>query len=239
MSQQAQPRPVIKPTMSAAPSQPIQSRPQAPTQIVQQVSRAAPTAMTANPLQSRQSVAPPAVASSSVSATQPPRATPQASTSAPRPSAAPVAAPVPAPTTPAAAPTTALVAANTASNTQYVQTPILFNNIHYRRFSIKARDTADNIAILKDKPILLDYWIPSLEKRAFIGLTKTNDKHLIISKYDYTSKIEHVSNVSNTNDMIVETANSIYIVAKGIECRRYEIPEEYYDDDADNDHKDG
>lgn len=230
--QQAQSRPVIKQPLAAAAStgsSSQQPRPQVPASVAQQVSRAAPTAMAANPLQPRQSaVSAPATSAATpatAGAAQPPR------TSAPASASVVARTPAPAASAAPAAP---------APTAQYVQTPIVFNNIHYRRCSIKARDTADNIAILKDRPILLDYWIPSLEKKAFIALTSTGDKHLVISKYDYTSKIKYITSVSNTNDIIVETENSIYIVAKGIECKRYEIPKEYYDDneEGDVDHKD-
>lgn len=134
---------------------------------------------------------------------------------------------VPAKQQPVTKPAAPVTAAAAAAPTQPGElAPFVVDNIHYRRFAVKTRDAADNIAILKDKVIKLDYWIPSLEGKAFIALTSNNDKHLMISQKDYTTKVEKFSLVSDTNDVIAETLNSIYIVAKGMPIRRYDIKDE-------------
>lgn len=71
------------------------------------------------------------------------------------------------------------------------------------------------LAIVEDKPIMLDYWTDSLEKKALIGVRKeTNEKLLVKSAEEYTSP---VSKIYKVNDCyIVCTENSIYLVSVNI-----------------------
>lgn len=86
--------------------------------------------------------------------------------------------------------------------------------------------SASNIAIQEDKPILLDYWIPSVEKKAFIGIkidnddpeNKTFDKLLVKSEDEYTSSISKI--FKSSNEYIVITENSIYIVHSSISTKK-------------------
>ncbi len=76
---------------------------------------------------------------------------------------------------------------------------------------------ACKLAVLNDKPIMLDYWVNSLEtaeSRVMIGLRKSNEKILVKSSDEYTSPISKVYKISN--EYIVETENSLYIVLASI-----------------------
>ena len=78
---------------------------------------------------------------------------------------------------------------------------------------------AARLALKNDKPILLDYYVDSATKKAFMGLDKeTNDKMLVKSAEEYTSQIAKTYKVAD--DFIVETENSIYIVSGKIEMRK-------------------
>ena len=46
---------------------------------------------------------------------------------------------------------------------------------------------ATKVAILEDKPIVLDYWTSSLEKSCLIGVRSNNEKLLVKSEDEYTS----------------------------------------------------
>lgn len=77
------------------------------------------------------------------------------------------------------------------------------------------------LAILKDKPILLDYWNDSLNQKAILGQKSgSTDKLLVKSPEEFTSTIEHIYSPKDSNELIVVTENSIYIVSKNIQ-RRY------------------
>lgn len=71
------------------------------------------------------------------------------------------------------------------------------------------------LAITDDKPIMLDYWSDSLEKKVFIGVKKeTGEKLLIKNAEEYTSP---VSKIYKTEDCyIICTENSIYLVTSDI-----------------------
>jgi hypothetical protein len=71
----------------------------------------------------------------------------------------------------------------------------------------------------QDKPILMDYWVPSIERRAMIGVKPTNEKLLILNKDEYTSNISKMYYSNNKTEIIMLSENSIYIVAAGIETR--------------------
>ena len=77
---------------------------------------------------------------------------------------------------------------------------------------------ASKLAIVEDKPILLDYWTASLEKTALVGIRETGEKLLVKSEDEYTSPIGKFYK-SNT-EYIVITENSIYIVSSDIVTKR-------------------
>lgn len=80
---------------------------------------------------------------------------------------------------------------------------------------------ACKLSIAEDKPIMLDYWKPSIDKTAFLGQkAETKEKYLIKSEEEYTSNIAKVFRVGG--EFIVMTENSIYIVDAGIPTRKIE-----------------
>jgi len=77
---------------------------------------------------------------------------------------------------------------------------------------------AVKLAAVEDRPIMMDYWVNSLEKKAIIGVRENKEKLLVKSEEEYTSPIGSMYKVGN--EYIVLTENSIYIVDAGIPLRR-------------------
>jgi hypothetical protein len=77
---------------------------------------------------------------------------------------------------------------------------------------------AANLAIVEDKPIMLDYWTNSLEKTVLIGVKDNKEKLLVKSEEEYTSPIAKIFKVGK--EYIVMTENSIYIVDVEIPTKR-------------------
>ena len=70
---------------------------------------------------------------------------------------------------------------------------------------------AAKLAIVEDKPIMLDYWTQSLEKTVLIGVREDNQEKLLVkSEEEYTSPISKIYKVGK--EYIIITENSIYIV---------------------------
>ena len=85
--------------------------------------------------------------------------------------------------------------------------------------SSKVLLNAAKIAIEKDRPILLDYYLDSKSGVAFIGQhMKTGDKMLIKSSDEYTSNITKIFSVDGC--YIILTENSLYIVSSDIKARK-------------------
>ena len=74
------------------------------------------------------------------------------------------------------------------------------------------------LAINDDKPIMLDYWTSSLEKKVLIGVRENGEKLLVKSEDEYTSPIEKVYKVEN--EYIIATENSLYITSSSIPTKR-------------------
>lgn len=77
---------------------------------------------------------------------------------------------------------------------------------------------AAKLAITEDRPILMDYWTDSIEKRALIGVKENNEKLLVKNEEEYTSPIAKIFKIGK--EYIVMTENSIYIVDVGIPTKR-------------------
>ena len=77
---------------------------------------------------------------------------------------------------------------------------------------------AAKLGIVEDKPIMLDYWTSSLDKKALIGVRETGEKLLVKSEDEYTSPIAKFYK-SNTEYIII-TENSIYLVSSDIPTRK-------------------
>lgn len=82
---------------------------------------------------------------------------------------------------------------------------------------------AAQLAIDQDKPIYLDYYADSVEKKCCIGVQDTT-KYLVKSDTEYTSSIEHVFKCENC--YIIATENSLYIVSTEIPIKKILAPKE-------------
>jgi hypothetical protein len=78
---------------------------------------------------------------------------------------------------------------------------------------------AAKLSIENDKPIYLDYYNDSLEKKCCIGVQDTT-KFLVKSDTEYTSPIESIARIKEEKVFIVMTENSIYIVSAEIPVKR-------------------
>lgn len=77
---------------------------------------------------------------------------------------------------------------------------------------------AVKISVVKDKPIMLDYWLASLEKNVIIGVKEDKEKLLVKSEDEYTSPISKIFKVDS--EYLIETENSLYIVSSNISSKR-------------------
>ena len=77
---------------------------------------------------------------------------------------------------------------------------------------------ACKLSVVEDKPIMLDYWTPSLDKKALVGAKTTGEKLLVKSEDEYTSGI--VKFYKSAEEFIIITENSIYIVSADIPTRK-------------------
>mgnify|MGYP001388297503 CR=1 FL=1 len=74
------------------------------------------------------------------------------------------------------------------------------------------------IAVVEDKPIMLDYWTQSQEKQVLIGVKEDGEKLLVKSEDEYTSPVQKIFKVEN--EFIIVTENSLYIVSAEIPTKR-------------------
>ena len=74
------------------------------------------------------------------------------------------------------------------------------------------------IAIVDDKPIMLDYWAESLENKVLIGVRENGEKLLVKSEDEYTSPIEKIYKIDS--EYIIVTENSLYITSASIATKR-------------------
>lgn len=77
---------------------------------------------------------------------------------------------------------------------------------------------AAKLSIAEDKPIMMDYWVPSIEKKALIGVRESREKLLVKSEDEYTSSIAKF--YKSKGEFIIITENSIYIVSADIPNKR-------------------
>ena len=79
--------------------------------------------------------------------------------------------------------------------------------------------SAAKLAIQKDMPIQLDYFVDSADGKAFLGQDpSTDEKMLVKSAEEYTSHIQKIYKAGD--DFIVMTENSIYLVSGKIQKRK-------------------
>jgi hypothetical protein len=78
---------------------------------------------------------------------------------------------------------------------------------------------AAKIAVEQDRPIYLDYYNDSVEKKCCIGVQGTT-KFLIKSDTEYTSPIASIMRIKEEKVYIVLTENSLYVVSADIPVKR-------------------
>jgi len=76
---------------------------------------------------------------------------------------------------------------------------------------------AAQLSMTEDKPLYLDYYRDSIEKKCCIGVKDTT-KYLVKSDDEYTSTIQTVFRCENC--FIVTTENSLYIVSSDIPVKK-------------------
>jgi len=108
-------------------------------------------------------------------------------------------------------------------------TAVVIPNQEMRLPSIKTMQEASKLAIVEDRPLMLDYWLGSIKKTNIIGVNesmengvKVTEKLLVRNSDEYTSPIAKVFRVKTgtpdkeTGEELVEyiilTEHSIYIV---------------------------
>jgi hypothetical protein len=77
---------------------------------------------------------------------------------------------------------------------------------------------AAKLCIVEDKPLMLDYWSASLDKKALIGVKENGEKLLVKSEDEYTSPIAKF--YKSATEYIIITENSIYLVSSEISTRK-------------------
>lgn len=82
-----------------------------------------------------------------------------------------------------------------------------------------ALQNAAKLAIQRDMPIQLDYFVDSAEGKAFLGEDATTaEKMLVKNSEEYTSHIQKIYKAGD--DFIIMTENSIYLVSGKIQKRK-------------------
>ena len=88
----------------------------------------------------------------------------------------------------------------------------------YRLPDQKTLQHATKLAVVDDKPIMLDYWNESLDKTVLIGVKENQEKLLVKSEEEYTSPIVKIYKTGS--EYIIATENSIYLVDVNIPTKR-------------------
>ena len=74
------------------------------------------------------------------------------------------------------------------------------------------------LAVVEDRPIMLDYWAESQDNNVIIGVRENGEKLLVKSEDEYTSPVSKIYKIQN--EYIVITENSLYIVSAKISSKR-------------------
>jgi hypothetical protein len=77
---------------------------------------------------------------------------------------------------------------------------------------------AAQVSMDQDKPIYLDYYKDSVEKKCCIGVQADNTKYLVKSNEEYTSTIESIFKCETC--YIVSTENSLYVVSTDVPVKK-------------------
>jgi hypothetical protein len=77
---------------------------------------------------------------------------------------------------------------------------------------------AAQLSVDEDKPIYLDYFKDSVDKKCCIGIQSDNTKYLVKSDSEYTSTIQNIFKCETC--YIVATENSLYLVSVEIPVKK-------------------
>ena len=77
---------------------------------------------------------------------------------------------------------------------------------------------ACKIAVVEDRPMMMDYWTSSQEKQVLIGVKENGEKLLVKSEDEYTSPIQKIYKIEA--EYIIVTENSLYLVSAEIATKR-------------------
>jgi len=116
------------------------------------------------------------------------------------------------------APSTGGASATPASASTASSSVVATNNSSYRLPSDVTLQHASKLSIVEDKPIMLDYWTASVDKKALVGVRESGEKLLVKSAEEYTSPIAKF--YKSATEYIIITENSIYIVSSDIPTRK-------------------
>ena len=96
--------------------------------------------------------------------------------------------------------------------------PAAADAVNYRLPEKVTLENAVKWAIIEDRPIMMDYWTDSLEKKVIIGVRENGEKLLVKNADEYTSPIVKI--FKHNTDYIIMTENSIYLVDSSIAVKR-------------------
>ena len=92
------------------------------------------------------------------------------------------------------------------------------NSLSYSLPSNTTLQHSSKLAIIEDKPIMLDYWTDSCDQKVLIGVKDNGEKLLVKSEDEYTSPIAKI--YKSENEYIILTENSLYIALASIPTKR-------------------
>jgi hypothetical protein len=95
---------------------------------------------------------------------------------------------------------------------------VSLQNTNYRLPSDTTLQHVCKLAIVEDRPVLMDYWTASLDKKALVGVKESGEKLLVKSEDEYTSPIAKF--YKSGTEYIIITENSIYVVSSDIPTRK-------------------
>ena len=89
---------------------------------------------------------------------------------------------------------------------------------NYKLPSSTTLQHCSKLAIVDDKPIMMDYWTDSCDSNVLIGIRESGEKLLVKSEDEYTSPIGKI--YKSDAEYIIVTENSIYLVSADIDSSR-------------------
>ena len=92
------------------------------------------------------------------------------------------------------------------------------SEVQYEYPSAECLHNAAKIAIVEDKPIMLDYWTTSQDSNVLIGVRDGGEKLLVKSEDEYTSPIVKIYKTGK--EYLIVTENSLYVTSSSITTNR-------------------